>query len=217
MTTTADISVATAYAGWGIKVRLGCLTAQVTVGQGAEDLDAAMAKVLEAAPLDIAALPAIAVTRRAYKAGGKDPSRYRPSAEALLRRLRQGKGLYRVNNLVDVTNMVSIASGYSIGMYDRSRIEGAVTLRLASKGESYAAIGRGPINLAGLPVLCDSAGPFGCPTSDSERTAIGSETREILRVIFDFGLPQELPAALAQAGAWIAEFCAGQDIEEQLS
>ncbi len=175
-----------------------------------------MAAVLEAAPDGIAGLPAIAATRRAYKAGGKDPSRYRPSAEALLRRLRQGKGLYRVNNVVDVTNMVSIASGFSIGMYDQARLDGPLTLRPAAEGETYAAIGRGPINLAGLPVLCDAAGPFGCPTSDSERTAINTGTTAILMVIFDFGVAHELPAALGQAVAWIAEHCAGRDIEECL-
>jgi DNA/RNA-binding domain of Phe-tRNA-synthetase-like protein len=210
------ITVATDYADWGITVSLGCLTATVTVSNGGAGLDAAMVAVLEAAPGDIAALPAIAATRRAYKAGGKDPSRYRPSAEALLRRLRQGKGLYRVNNVVDVTNMTSIASGFSIGMYDRGLLEGPLTLRIATEGETYPAIGRGPINLAGLPVLCDASGPFGCPTSDSERTAISAGTSAILMVIFDFGLPQELPTALAQGAAWIAEHCGGRDIEESI-
>ncbi|MAT53587.1 MAG: hypothetical protein CMN32_03845 [Saprospirales bacterium] len=142
-------------------------------------------------------LPAIAATRKAYKALGKDPSRYRPSAEALLRRVVQGKGLYRVNNVVDALNLVSITSGYSIGGYDAEKINGAVTLGRGQADEPYEAIGRGALNIEGLPVLRDDTGTFGSPTSDSQRTMVTEATEYFLAVFFDFsGHPPLLQAAM---------------------
>lgn len=144
---------------------------------------------------NISSLPAVAASRKGYKACGKDPARYRLSAEALLRRTIQGKGLYRVNNVVDLLNLVSISSGYSIGGYDADRIKGDVVFDIGHQGEPYTGIGRGQLNIESLPVFRDKEGPFGTPTSDSERTAVTPETKRFLMVIIDFGFPENLQAA----------------------
>ena len=123
----------------------------------------------------------IEATRRVYKACGKDPSRYRPAAEALMRRIIQGKPLYRIDTLVDLVNLASIAYGYSIGGFDAGRFEGdTLTLGIGREGEPYEGIGRGMLNIAGLPVYRDAAGGVGTPTSDNERTKMTMETRHVL-------------------------------------
>jgi DNA/RNA-binding domain of Phe-tRNA-synthetase-like protein len=132
-------------------------------------------------------LPAVQAARGAYKQLGKDPARYRPAAEALLRRARQGKDVSPIHPVVDVNNMVSLESGVSIGSYDRARLRPPFHCRRGQDGETYAGIGRGDLNLAGLPLLADGDGPFGCPTSDSERAAVGPETRSVLMVLYGFG------------------------------
>lgn len=126
----------------------------------------------------------IAATRKVYKACGKDPSRYRPAAEALTRRMLQGKELYRVNTLVDLINLASIAYGYSIGGFDADKIVGdRLELGVGKEGEPYEGIGRGLLNIAGLPVYRDSMGGVGTPTSDHERTKISMETTHLLVLI----------------------------------
>ena len=128
--------------------------------------------------------PAIAGTRRAYKALGKDPNRYRPSAEALCRRLVNGKGIYRTTTLIDVINLISILTGYSIGGFDADKIDGdRLTLRRGRTDDSFEAIGRGPLNIDGLPVYADRKGGIGTPTSDEERTKLTSDTRHLLMLV----------------------------------
>src|SRR5690606_6697174 len=127
---------------------------------------------------------AIAAARRAYKAFGKDPSRYRPAAEALMRRVALGKGMYRVNNVVDTSNLVSMTTGISIGAYGAGTLRPPLTFRKGREGELYEGIGRGSLNIADLPVLADEAGAFGSPTSDSARSMITPETMGVLMVLF---------------------------------
>lgn len=128
--------------------------------------------------------PAIEATRQAYRACGKDPSRYRPSAEALRRRLLRGIDLYRIDTLVDLINLVSLKSGYSIGGFDADKIEGTdLCLGIGRAEEPFEGIGRGPLNIEGLPVYRDSVGGIGTPTSDNERTKMGLETTHILAII----------------------------------
>ena len=128
--------------------------------------------------------PVIAATREAYKRCGKDPSRYRPSAEALRRRLLRGLELYRIDTLVDLINLVSLRTGYSIGGFDADKIEGnTVTLGVGTAGEAFEGIGRGPLNIEGLPVFRDAAGGIGTPTSDHERTKMDLQTKHILAII----------------------------------
>ena len=125
----------------------------------------------------------IKATRTAYKRLGKDPNRYRPSAEALRRRILRDLPLYRIDTLVDLINLVSIRSGYSIGGFDADKIEGNLTLGVGREGELYQGIGRGVLNIAGLPVYRDRVGGIGTPTSDEERTKISMETTSLLMII----------------------------------
>ena len=129
-------------------------------------------------------LTSIAATRAVYKRCGKDPSRYRPASEALIRRMLQGKELYQIDTLVDLINLASIAFGYSIGGFDASKFEGdTLTLGVGREGEPYEGIGRGMLNIAGLPVYRDSKGGVGTPTSDNERTKITIDTRHLVVLI----------------------------------
>lgn len=126
----------------------------------------------------------IAATRRVYRACGKDPSRYRPASEALIRRMLQGKALYQIDTLVDLINLASIAYGYSIGGFDADKFVGdTLTLGVGKKGEPYEGIGRGTINIEGLPVYRDAEGGVGTPTSDNERTKIDLNTTHLVVLI----------------------------------
>lgn len=129
-------------------------------------------------------MPAIEATRRVYRACGKDPSRYRPSGEALIRRVLQGKELYRIDTLVDLVNLASMAYGYSIGGFDADKFCGdTLTLGIGREGEPYEGIGRGLLNIAGLPVYRDAKGGVGTPTSDNERTKMTLETTHVLFLV----------------------------------
>lgn len=129
-------------------------------------------------------MTSIAATRRVYKACGKDPSRYRPASEALIRRVLQGKELYQRDTLVDLVNLASIAFGYSIGGFDADKFIGdTLTLGVGREGEPYEGIGRGMINIHGLPVYRDAEGGVGTPTSDHERTKMTIDTRHLVVLI----------------------------------
>lgn len=129
-------------------------------------------------------LTSISATRRVYRAFGKDPSRYRPASEALIRRVLQGKELYQRDTLVDLVNLASIAYGYSIGGFDADKFVGdTLTLGIGREGEPYEGIGRGQMNIQGLPVYRDAIGGVGTPTSDNERTKMSLETRHLLVLI----------------------------------
>lgn len=129
-------------------------------------------------------MTSIAATRAIYKKCGKDPSRYRPASEALIRRMLQGKELYQIDTLVDLVNLGSIAYGYSIGGFDAAKIEGdTLTLGIGRKDEPYEGIGRGMLNIEGLPVYRDSIGGVGTPTSDNERTKMTLSTTRLLVLI----------------------------------
>ncbi len=129
-------------------------------------------------------LPSIAATRRVYKACGKDPSRYRPASEQLIRRMLQGKELYQIDTLVDLINLASIAYGYSIGGFDADKFVGdTLTLGVGREGEPYEGIGRGMLNIAGLPVYRDVEGGVGTPTSDHERTKMTMATTHLVVLI----------------------------------
>ena len=129
-------------------------------------------------------MTSIAATRRVYKACGKDPSRYRPASEALIRRALQGKELYQRDTLVDLVNLASIAYGYSIGGFDADKFVGdTLTLGIGLEGEPYEGIGRGMINIHGLPVYRDAEGGVGTPTSDHERTKMTLDTHHLVVLI----------------------------------
>ncbi|MDR0749512.1 MAG: hypothetical protein LBF62_08075 [Tannerellaceae bacterium] len=133
---------------------------------------------------DINRLLPVKATRQAYKKLGKDPNRYRPSAEALYRRILRGLPLYKINTLVDIVNLVSVKSAYSIGAFDMDKVKGGrLILGVGQEGEKYHAIGRGELNIAGLPVYRDEQGGIGTPTSDEERTKIELQTTRLLMLV----------------------------------
>lgn len=135
----------------------------------------------------INSIPAIAATRRAYKLCGKDPNRYRPSQEQLMRRIVRGLGLYYVNALVDAGNELSLRTGCSVGCFDADKVVGdTLTLGIGREGEPYEGIGRGPLNIEGLPVFRDDIGGIGTPTSDNERTKLSLDTRHLLTTVHLF-------------------------------
>ncbi len=129
-------------------------------------------------------LTSISATRKVYRACGKDPSRYRPASEALIRRVLQGKELYQRDTLVDLVNLASIAYGYSIGGFDADKFVGdTLTLGIGREDEPYEGIGRGNINIHGLPVYRDAQGGVGTPTSDNERTKMTLDTHHLVVLI----------------------------------
>lgn len=195
---------------------LGCIQGKVHVGPSPAGLEAELSEICRAIEStvqipEIAQKPQIADTRTAYKAFGKDPARYRSSCEAMMRRCVQGKGLYRVNNLVDINNLVSLRSGYSIGLYDTSAIRGPIVWSVAGPECSYTGIGKEALNLHGLPVLADDDGAFGNPSSDSERTRITEHTTEFLLVVFSFSGLDELAGVLDGTDRLIARYADGHD------
>ncbi len=193
-------------------LQLGCLRMEVKVEPSSSALEAMIderaAALAASLPLEkISSLEKVRSSREAYKALGKKPGRYRPSAEALLRRVVSGKGLYRINNVVDLLNFISIDTGYSIGGYDAGAIIPPVTLGIGREGEPYQAVGRGELNIGRLPVLRDQLGAFGSPTSDSERTMVREETGDFLLVFFNFGAHPELEALGRETISLFTQFC----------
>jgi DNA/RNA-binding domain of Phe-tRNA-synthetase-like protein len=135
--------------------------------------------------------------RAMFRAWGVDPSKYRPSSEALLRRVVQDKRLYRVSNLVDIGNLGSIETGWPYGCYDRSKIAPPIVFRHGAPGEAYEGIGKRTWHLEGRPVLADPQGPFGSPISDSTRSMIGESARDILVVIYAPSGASDAPLEMA--------------------
>lgn len=149
---------------------------------------------------EIANLPRIKETREAYKALGKSPSQYRNASEAMLRRVVKGNGLYQINNVVDIQNIISIRSGFSIGSYDQDKLEGDIQLRKAPAGERYDGIGKSDLNIENLPTLFDDRGAFGNPTSDSKRAIIQEGKRRIMSVVYAF------TSELEELEKWLVEY-----------
>lgn len=162
---------------------------------------------------DISIIPAILASRKAYKACGKDPARYRLSAEALLRRVINRNEIYQINNVVDLLNLVSISTGFSIGGYDADKIEGDITYGIGELNEPYVGIGRGELNIVGMPVFRDVAGAFGTPTSDSERTSVSMETRRFLMIIIDYAVSQQLKEATVFAKELLEKYAQATNFE----
>src|ERR1700739_1131259 len=203
------------------KAALGCVEAEVATGATPPELDEALRGCEER----IAKLPerravlessAILATRAGYKALGKDPARYRGSAEALLRRLIAGKGMPRINNVVDVINLVSVESRLPVGLYDLAHVEGAIELRAGRAGETYKGIGKYDLNLEGLPLFADAQGPHGSPTSDSERTMVTEATTRVLAIIISFGGASALDSAVERMNDLLETFCAARNLEHKI-
>ena len=143
-------------------------------------------------------IPELQPARELYRRTGEDPTKLRPSSEALLRRVLRGEALYRINSLVDTCNLCSLEFLLPIGLYDADRIEGPVTARLGIEGQGYDSLGKGFYSVTARLALFDARGPFGSPTNDSRRTAIVETTRCCVMIIFG---PGTYPAARLGAHA----------------
>lgn len=179
----------------------------------AVELAAAVADAAIESTHAIARHPIIAATRELYQRCGKDPSRYRPAAEQLRRRAVRGVGPHSVHPLVDIVNWLSLRTGFSISGVDASVLVGTIRWGIGRPGEPYEAIGRGVLNIAGLPVLRDDIGPFASPTSDSVRSSIGDETQDLLIVLCAPGGADGLAGALEMARIALVTFASAQQIE----
>ncbi|MFW5656548.1 MAG: B3/4 domain-containing protein [Bacteroidota bacterium] len=157
--------------------------------------------------------PIIAATREAYKKTGKDPNRYRPSAESLYRRIVRGIELYQITTLVDLVNLVSIKYGISIGGFDADKVVGDVYYGIGEEGEPYCGIGRGGLNIAGLPVLRDEVGGIGTPTSDEVRTAIQPGTTRFYMNINGYAGKEFLPEIMDYSISLLKRFVKAHSIE----
>ena len=199
------------------RVALACVTAEVMTGPTSEatdhELRVSQEKILKVAePKAALESTEILTTRAAYKALGKDPARYRGSAEALLRRVIAGKGLPRINNVVDVINYVSVESRLPVGLYDLAHVQGDILFRAGRAGETYKGIGKYDLNLEGLPVFCDAVGPHGSPTSDSERTMVTEATKRVIAIIISFGGSEVLQRWGQQMTELLQEYASGKNI-----
>lgn len=202
-------------------LQLGVLTANVAYKEECPELWTLMDEACDMAAASltiegISALPNVAAARKAYRSCGKDPARYRLSSEALLRRVVQGKGLYKVNNIVDVNNLISLKYHFSIGAFDRDAVAFPVEFRIGRAGEPYEGIGRGELNIENLPVLADSQGPFGSPTSDSMRTRTHMGMERLLFCILSFGGASNMAPALEETVALLERYAAATDIQHFL-
>ncbi len=156
---------------------------------------------------DLPEIPHIKDTRTAYRSLGKSPTAYRNAAEAMLRRIVKGNGLYRINNVVEINNLISVTTGYSVGSYDTDCLSGAVEWKRAPDGESYQGIGKDILNIEHLPTLYDEQGAFGNPTSDSRRAMISMGKHRISSVVYSFSGKDQFEIIASQYQEWLAAFC----------
>jgi DNA/RNA-binding domain of Phe-tRNA-synthetase-like protein len=203
------------------RVVLGCVTARVEAPSSPAELIAELKNCEQSIlrlPEPRAVLDSLQIlaTRAAYKALGKDPARYRGSAEALVRRVIAGKGLPQINAVVDVINLVSVESRLPIGLYDLAHVSGDIVFRAGRAGETYKGIGKYDLNLEGLPIFCDALGPHGSPTSDSERTMVTGETKHVLAIIISFGGKEGLERVTERLGRLFQQFAVGREITTTL-
>src|SRR5260370_1525776 len=203
------------------RTALGCVTARVEAAAS----PAALLQEMKTRENEIQKLPfprgvlespQVEATRKAYKALGKDPARYRGSAEALLRGVVAGKGLPQINAVVDAINLVSVESRLPIGLYDLGHIVGEIVFRAGRARETYKGIGKYDLNLEGLPLFADTVGPHGSATSDSERTMVTGATKQVLAIIISFGGAEGLERWAQRMSALLTEHAAGQDVEIRL-
>jgi len=196
---------------------LGWVTARVT----SQDAPAALLGEMKVCESKILGLPEprtvlesakIRATRAGYKSLGKDPARYRGSAEALLRRILGGKNFPQINAVVDIINLVSVESRLPIGLYDLANVKGDITFRAGRAGETYKGIGKYALNLEGLPIFCDEQGPHGSPTSDSERTMVTAATQHVGAILISFGGAEGLEQSCQRMSVLLEQYAGGSDL-----
>lgn len=154
-------------------------------------------------------IPGVAENRAMFHRLGVDPTKTRPSSEALLRRVLKGQGLPAIHPIVDVCNLASLEYQLPLGLYDRREVRGPVFARLGRKGEGYDGIRKAHVNLGGRPLLADDDGAFGAPTSDSARTQVTGETNALLVIVYrPLARPgEDLSSMLARVAELLARYC----------
>lgn len=204
------------------KVAIGSIEAQVTIKEENKELwefiDKKAKEIQDKVPVkQISKIKNISDSREAYKSFGKDPSRYRLSSEALYRRITRGLGLYRVNNVVDINNLVSLQSAYSVGTYDLDKVKGDIHFTIADEGETYVGIGKGDLNIANLPVFYDDEGKFGSTTSDSVRSMITIDAKHILMNIISFNGDDELEKYMDEACELLEKYANSKILSKEIN
>lgn len=201
-------------------LRLGVISAEVEVSKHNEalwrEIDAVIRKISGLKAEQLPHIPQVRGLRSVYRGLGKDPARYRGSSEALLRRIIQGKGLYKINTVVDINNLVSLETRHSVGVYDLDNVRGKILFRVGAPGEHYKGIGKEMINIEGLPVFTDEEGPFGSPTSDSERAMIKEGTHSIMMVIISFCEDKDLGQSLKKAVSLLRKYASARDVKTEV-
>ena len=161
-------------------------------------------------------IQAIKDGKTAYRSLGKDPNRYRVSAEALLRRIVKGQSLYQIHTLVDVLNLVSIETGVTIGGFDLELVKTPITLGIGKENEEFEAIGRGALNVHRLPIYRDHIGAIGSPTSDCTRTMLRLETVNFLMIVTGFYGDSYIQPCLDNLKQYLVKFAEGKNFKEQI-
>jgi DNA/RNA-binding domain of Phe-tRNA-synthetase-like protein len=198
-----------------LRLALGVVSGPVRVAQTSaallDEMQRCESAILDLPePRSVLESATIAATRSAYKALGKDPARYRGSAEALIRRILSGKHFPQINTVVDIVNLVSVETRLPIGLYDLAHVKGDITFRAGRAGETYKGIGKYDLNLEDLPVFSDAEGPHGSPTSDSERTMVTLVTAQVAAVLISFGGPERLHSSCERMVALFTRHAGGQ-------
>ena len=204
------------------KLQLGCIQYTANVEKGSKELwnkinDEIKRIEKEVSIEDINKEKNIKDSRELYKKIGKDPHRYRISSEALIRRIVQKKGLYKINNVVDANNLISIISKFSVGSYDIDKLGENLTFRIGKKGESYKGIGKDIVNTEKLPVFSDEFGAYGSPTSDSEKAMIKNDTKHILTVLISFSNDSNLKEEMKKAISVLEKYVGAKNISSYIS
>ncbi len=200
-------------------MKIGLIRADVVNSETSDELwteiEEASRRIRESYELSwINKRPAIVANRNLYKRMGKDPNRYRVSSEALCRRVVKGMDLYRINTLVDLINLVSMCSGYSIGGFDADKIVGdMVTLGVGRHDEKFEGIGRGLLNVEGLPLYRDAVGGIGSPTSDEERTKITMSTVRLQMQINAFGEEMPLTDTIDWSVSLLEKYASAENVQ----
>lgn len=198
-------------------IKLGCIQANVKVKKSSKQLlneiNTYCEELIEEISIeDITSLPRIKDARETYKKLGKSPSKYRVSSEALIRRILQKRGLYKINNIVEINNLISLKSKFSVGSYNTKNIQSPICLTIGEEGQKYKGIGKELINIENIPVLSDLVSTFGSPTSDSERAMITNETIEIFMCIYSFSGDKEIEGYLKYAKELLELYADSNDI-----
>lgn len=199
------------------EIALGCIRAKVNTKNSTENLwkeiNSCCDELIKEIKIEeLSSLSRIKEGRETYKKLGKAPGKYRLSSEALIRRVLQGKGVYKINNIVDINNLISLKSKFPVGSYNVKNLHFPVTLDVGKEGDKYKGIGKELINIENLPVLTDSEGSFGSPTSDSERAMITNDAEEILMCIFSFSGEEDMGKYLEYGKELLEKYADGKEI-----